>query len=195
MRLQNFWRRARKDRAEKELHEKLGEARAHLAASRFSEALTVLEGLLRVNPNDASVQKLLKLVQRDQEKQSKLDRLQQEWEELKKLVSTKRYPEVIARAEKLLVEFPGDSDLVRFVEFARTQQSQLEREVQLRKNCETIQGFIAASQFQEAIRAATAALRTFPGNEELRRCSSKRSCRTRNSRPARRSSRRSRTSG
>jgi hypothetical protein len=161
--------RARKDRAEKEMYEKLAEARAHLAASRFSEALTVLEGLLRVNPNDAAVQKLLKLVQRDQEKQSKLDRLQQEWEELKKLVSIKKYPEVIARAEKLLVEFPGDSDLVRFVEFARAQQSQLEREVLLRKNCEAIQAFIATSQFQEAIGAATAALRTFPGNEELRR--------------------------
>lgn len=161
--------RARKDRAEKEMYEKLAEARAHLAASRFSEALTVLEGLVRANPNDAAVQKLLKLVQRDQEKQSKLDRLQQEWEELKKLVSTKRYPEVIARAEKLLAEFPGDSDLMRFVEFARAQQNQLERDVLLRKNCDSIQALIAESRFDEAVRAATAALRTFPGNEELRR--------------------------
>src|SRR5882724_283610 len=161
--------RARKDRAEKEMYEKLAEARGHLAASRFSEALTVLEGLVRANPNDAAVQKLLKLVQRDQEKQSKLDRLQQEWEELKKLVSTKRYPEVIARAEKLLAEFPGDSDLVRFVEFARAQQSQLERDGLLRKNCDSIQALIAESRFDEAVRTATAALRTFPGNEELRR--------------------------
>ena len=161
--------RARKDRAEKEMYEKLGEARAHLAAARFGEALTVLEGLLRVSPNDAAVQKLLKLVQRDQEKQSKLDRLQTEWEELKKLVSTKKYPEVIARAEKLLEEFPGDSDLVRFVEFARAQQTQLEREVLLRKNCEEIQASIAENRFQDAVRAAVAALRTFPGNEELLR--------------------------
>jgi hypothetical protein len=161
--------RARKDRAEKELYEKLAEARAHLAAARFSEALTVLEGLLRVNPNDAAVQKLLKLVQRDQEKQSKLDRLQQEWEELKKLVSTKQYPEVIARAEKLLLEFPGDSDLVRFVEFARAQQTELEREILLRGNCESIRAFLAEDRFQDAVRAAAAALRTFPENEELRR--------------------------
>jgi serine/threonine-protein kinase len=161
--------RARKDRAEKEMYEKLAQARAHLAASRFSEALTVLEGLLRVSPNDAAVQKLLKLVQRDQEKQSKLDRLQQEWEELKKLVATKKYPEVIARAEKLLVEFPGDSDLVRFVEFARNQQTQLEREVLLRKNCDSIQALIGENRFEDAVRAATAALRTFPGNEEIRR--------------------------
>jgi len=161
--------RARKDRAEKEMYEKLAQARAHLAASRFSEALTVLEGLLRVSPNDAAVQKLLKLVQRDQEKQSKLDRLQQEWEELKKLVATKKYPEVIARAEKLLLEFPGDSDLVRFVEFARNQQTQLEREVLLRKNCDSIQVLIGENRFEDAVRAATAALRTFPGNEEIRR--------------------------
>ena len=159
--------RARKDRAEKEMHEKLAEARAHLAAGRFSEALTVLEGLLRVRPNDVAVQKLLKLVQRDQEKQSKLDRLQQEWEELKKLVSTKEYPEVIARAEKLLAEFPGDSDLVRFAEFARAQQTQLERENLLRKNLETIQAAIAGNRFEDAVRDAKAALRIFPGNEEL----------------------------
>jgi eukaryotic-like serine/threonine-protein kinase len=161
--------RARKDRAEKEMHERLAEARAHLAATRFSEALTVLEGLLRVNPNDVAVQKLLKLVQRDQEKQRKLDRLQHEWEELKKLVSTKKYPEVIARAERLLEEFPRDSDLVRFVEFARAQQTQLEREVLLRKNCETIQAFIAENRFQDAIRTAAAAVRAFPGSEELLR--------------------------
>ena len=161
--------RARKDRAEKEMHEKLAEARAHLAEARFSEALTVLEGLLRVSPNNVAVQKLLKLVQRDQEKQRNLDRLQHEWEELKKLVSTKKYPEVIARAEKLLEEFHGDSDLVRFVEFARAQQTQLERDVLLSKNCETIQAFIADNRFQDAIRAATTALRTFPGNEQLLR--------------------------
>jgi serine/threonine protein kinase len=161
--------RARKDLAEKEMYEKLAEARAHLAASRFNEALTVLEGLLRVNPNDAAVQKLLRLVQRDQEKQSKLDRLQHEREELKKLVSTKKYPEVIARAEKLLQEFPGDSDLMRFVEFARTQQTELEREVLLSKNRETIQALLGEERFQDAVRAATVALRTFPGNEELRR--------------------------
>ncbi|MGA9797672.1 MAG: protein kinase [Terriglobales bacterium] len=161
--------RARKDLAEKEMYEKLAEARAHLAASRFNEALTVLEGLLRVNPNDAAVQKLLKLVQRDQEKQSKLDRLQQGREELKKLVSTKKYPEVIARAEKLLQEFPGDSDLLRLVEFARSEQRELEREVLLSKNRETIQALLAEERFQDAVRAATAALRSFPGNEEFRR--------------------------
>jgi eukaryotic-like serine/threonine-protein kinase len=161
--------RARRERAEKERQEKLTEARAHLAESRFGEALIVLEGLLRASPNDAGVQKLLRQVQRDQEKQSKLNRLQHEREELKKLVSTKKYPEVIARAEKLLQEFPGDSDLVRFAEFARAQQTELERDVLLRKNCETIEAFIKADRFPDAVRAAVAALRTFPGNEELLR--------------------------
>jgi len=115
------------------MYEKLAEARGHLAASRFSEALTVLEGLVRAKPNDAAVQKLLKLVQRDQEKQSKLDRLQQEWEELKKLVSTKRYPEVIARAEKAAGRISWGQRPGEFVELPAPSQTQLERDGLLRK--------------------------------------------------------------
>jgi eukaryotic-like serine/threonine-protein kinase len=159
--------RAHKDRAERQKREKLAEARAHLAAGRPGDALTLLEPLRRTDPNDTAVQKLLDLVRGEQERQSKLDHLQREWEILKNLVNEKKYPEVIARAEKLLADFPADSDLLRLVEFARARQTQLEREALLRKTCDSIRKLCADNQFQDAARAATEALKTFPDNKDL----------------------------
>ena len=158
---------ARKDRAERQKQEKLAEARAHLASGRLAEALGLLETLRRAEPKDAGVQKLLALVQVEQEKQIQLERLQREWGILKALVGEKKYPEVITRAENLLVDFPGDADLVRLVEFARGQQTQIEREALLQKTCEKIKASCDGNRFQDAIRAAKEGLRTFPGNKQL----------------------------
>jgi serine/threonine protein kinase len=158
---------ARKDRAERQKQEKLAEARAHLASGRLAEALGLLETLRRAEPKDAGVQKLLALVQGEQEKQIQLERLQREWGILKALVGEKKYPEVITRAETLLVDFPGDADLVRLVEFARGQQTQIEREALLQKTCEKIKASCDGNRFQDAIRAAKEGLRTFPGNKQL----------------------------
>jgi len=110
----------------------------------------------------------LKLVQRDQQKQSKLDRLQQEWEELKKLVSTKRYPEVNRPGGKAAGRIswgqrPGE---VRGV--CPAQQTQLERDGLLRKN---------ATAYRPSSRRAVLTRRfvrhggaeDLSGNEELRR--------------------------
>jgi hypothetical protein len=160
--------RASKDRAERQKREKLAEARSHLAAGRPGDAYTILEGLRRIDPSDVAVQKLLDLVRVEQERQSKLEHLQREWDILKNLVNEKKYPDVIVRAEKLLADFPGDSDLLRLVEFARARQTQLERESLLRTTCDTIRKLCADDKFQEAARAAKEALKTFPDNKDLR---------------------------
>ena len=159
--------RAGKDREEREKREKLAAARAHLAEGRPGEALTLLETLRQTHPDDSSVQKLMVLVRVEQERQSKLEHLQQEWDILKKLVNEKKYPDVIARAEKLLADFPGDSDLLRLVDFARTRQAQVERETLLRNTCDTIKKLFADNRFQDAADAAKEALKTFPDNKDL----------------------------
>jgi eukaryotic-like serine/threonine-protein kinase len=156
-----------RDQTEQQRQEKLAEARGFLAAGRLADAQALLDTLRTADPKNLSVQKLLALVQGEQEKQGKAERLQQEWTVLKELVDGKKYAEVIERAEKLRKDFPNDVDLARLVEFARTQQSQVERESLLGKACERVKSHLAANRFQDAVQSAQQALKTFPGNKDL----------------------------
>ena len=113
------------------------------------------------------MQKLLALVRGEQEKQIKAERLQREWKVLKALIDEKKYPEVITRAEKLPLDFAGDTDLERLVGFARAQQTQIEREVLLQETCEKIKVLCKGNRFRDAIEAAQEGLKTFPANKEL----------------------------
>ena len=158
---------ASRKQTEQQRQAKLAEARGFLAAGRLADAQTLLESLQSAGPPDPSVQKLLALVQGEQEKQGKTERLMREWKVLKELVDEKRYPEVIARAEKLLIDFPKDADLTRLIEFSRTQQTQIDHELLLSKACEKIKALAAANRFQDAIQAAQEALKVFPGNQDL----------------------------
>jgi len=158
---------ASRKQTEQQRQAKLAEARAFLAAGRLADAQALLESLQSADPPDPSVQKLLALVQGEQEKQGKTERLMREWKVLKELVDEKKYPEVIARAEKLLIDFPKDADLARLIEFSRTQQTQVDHELLLSKAWEKIKALSAANRFQDAIQAAQEALKVFPGNQDL----------------------------
>ncbi len=104
---------AREDLAEQGKQKKLSEARSRLAAQSFGEALALLNSLAETHPKDASVLKLRALVEREQEKHAKTERLQRELDALKKLMAEKKYPEVLARTKPLLAEFPGESNFMR----------------------------------------------------------------------------------
>jgi hypothetical protein len=158
---------ARQDWTEFERRQKLDQARALVAAQRFAEAISLLDPLLAAEPNDSAVLKMRALVQREQDKQTKSQNLQREWENLKKLVSDKAWSEVVGRGEELLRAFPGQTDLTRLVEFARKQQAQSEQETRLRTSVEEVQGLLHAFRFADACAAARAGLELFPDNEEL----------------------------
>lgn len=158
---------ASRKQTEQQRQAKLAEARAFLAAGRLADAQALLESLQSADPPDPSVQKLLALVQGEQDKQGKTERLMREWKVLKELVDEKKYPEVIARAEKLLIDFPKDADLARLIEFSRTQQTQVDHELLLIKACEKIKALSDANRFQDAMQAAQEALKIFPGNQDL----------------------------
>jgi eukaryotic-like serine/threonine-protein kinase len=158
---------ASREQSEQQRQAKLAEARAFLAAGRLADAQALLESLQNADPPTPSVQKLLALVKGEQEKQGKAERLMREWKVLKELVDEKKYPEVIARAEKLLIDFPGDADLARLIEFSRTQQTQVDHEQLLNKAYEKIKALSAANRFQDARQGAQEALKVFPGNKDL----------------------------
>jgi hypothetical protein len=158
---------AREDLAEQQKQQKLSEARSRLAAQSFGEALTVLDELTRTYPNDGSVLKLRTLVQREQEKFARTERIQRELDALKKLMTERKYPEVLSRTKTLLTEFPRETNFVRLAEFATSQQATIEKELLLRKTLEETKSLFGANRFEEAARTAQNGLRSFPGNQEL----------------------------
>jgi len=158
---------AREDWAEQKKQQKLADARAHLAAQRFAEALTLLDGLVASHPKDTGVLKLRALVQREQEKHAQMVRMEREIEALRKLMSERNYPDVIARATVLLKDFPGDTALMRLAEFASNQQAQIETELLHRKIVGETKALFDASRFEETIRSAQNSLKTLPNNPEL----------------------------
>lgn len=158
---------AREDLAEQGKQKKLSEARSRLAAQSFGEALALLNSLAETHPKDASVLKLRALVEREQEKHAKTERLQRELDALKKLMAEKKYPEVLARTKPLLAEFPGESNFMRLAEFAASQQAAIDKEQLFRMTVEEAKSLFAANRFEDALRAANKGLQKFPGNLEL----------------------------
>jgi eukaryotic-like serine/threonine-protein kinase len=158
---------AAKEQAEQYKQEKLAEGRTLLAAQKFKEAQELLERLQEAHPKDSAIQKLRSAVERERDKQNRAERLQSELGILKKLISDKKYTEILVRAEPLRAEFPANADLLRLVEFARTQQAQIDNERRLRTVVDEVKAHNLANRFAEAIRAANAGLKTFPDNAEL----------------------------
>jgi predicted Zn-dependent protease len=158
---------ANKELAEQQKQQKLTEARTLLAAQKFDEVLAVLDELKAAHPKDAAVQKLRGLVEAERDKQRRAERLKEELEALKKLVSEKRYAELLTRAEQVKAEYPGNTDLTRMIDFARAQQAQIESEKKQRASVDEVQAQLKAGKFEEALRAADSGLRAFPQNAEL----------------------------
>jgi len=158
---------ARDGLAERQKVKQLAEARNLLATQRFSEALHLLDGLRAKHPKDAAIQKLRGLIESEQEKQRRAERLQAELEGLKKLVSEKKYAEVLALADPLQKEFPGNGDLLRLIEFARSQQSQIASDKRLKAVIDEVKKHTRANRFGDAVSSAEAGLKAFPENAEL----------------------------
>jgi len=160
---------AEQERAEQERRQRLVEARALLTTQHWDEALALMDSLLAAQPKDAAALKLKTLVQNELEKQAKSERLKREWELLKELTGKEAYPEVVARAEQLLRDFPGDGDLLRLLEFAHEQQTQREQAIRLRKTLDEVEGHLKANHLPQAIAAANSGLASFPQNADLNR--------------------------
>jgi serine/threonine-protein kinase len=158
---------AREDLAEHQKQQKLADARSLLAAQSFGEALAILDSLAAAHPKDSAVGKLRTLVEREQDKHVKGQKLQRELDALKKLMGDKKYPAVIVRAKELLSEFPSDANLMRLAEFAIGRQADIERELLFKHRFEEAKGFFDAGRFDDAMRVVKTALKTFPANAEL----------------------------
>ncbi len=158
---------ARLDRLEHEKQKGLAEARSLLAAQKADEALEKIEALAKQHPGDSAVQKLRQLALHEQQERQQRRKLESETAALHALVDSGKFSEALSRGDKLLKEFPRDSELAGMVSFARGEMAQLE---QKRKAEETLQGIskkLEAEQFKSAVSAAEKAVTRFPGDPAM----------------------------
>jgi hypothetical protein len=158
---------ARRDQDEQLKQQKLAEARSLLAIQSFEEAMTVLDALAVVHPNDAAVVKLHALVRREQEKHDRTERVQRALDTLKKLMGEMKYSEVISEAKRLLTEFPGETSFRRLAEFAIGQQESDEKELLFQQTLEQAKTLFDSDRFKETIDIVQIGLKTFPANPDL----------------------------
>ena len=158
---------AEQDRAEQEKQKKLTAARSFLAEQRLDEALAVVENLAEEHPHDPSVQKLRRLVIAEKEDLLRQQRLQNELVALQSMVNAEQFPEAISRAENLLREFPGQSDLTELVQFAREEMERARQRRELNEALQSVSKKIATENYREAAGAAEKALVQFPRNAQL----------------------------
>ena len=158
---------AREDLAEHQKELKLADARSLLAARSLAEALSILNSLAAEHPKDSAVSKLRALVQREQEKQAKEEKLQRELETLKKFMADSRYSEVIAQAKALLDEFPSESNALRLLEFATSRQADIETDLLLKQKLSEAEALFNAGRYETCVLSVESALKIFPGNVEL----------------------------
>ena len=158
----------RADKAQDEIQRALAEARKHLGAQSFNEALSTLDKLLQRYPNESAAVKLRELVLQERGEHARQLRLQKELESLKRLVNEEKFQDAISNGEALLKEFPDDFELGRLVEFAKTQRAQADVLKRRQMRHQEINNHVQASEFDAALASCQEALKDFPGDAEFK---------------------------
>src|SRR5882762_2987919 len=158
---------ARQDQAEQQRQSLLTEARNLLSAQRFDDSLRALDLFLERYPSDSTAKNLRThaLQGRDQERRN--HQLAEGKAKLRSWVKEGKYPEAITRAGQLSKEFPEDFELAELLDFARTEQSQIEQKRRLEQSSTQVQQAVKDGRFSEAIQSAEKALLEFPKNLDL----------------------------
>lgn len=158
---------ARQDQAEQQRQSLLTEARNFLSAQRFEDSLRALDLLLERYPSDATAKNLRTHALQGRDQQRRDQRLGEGKSKLRAWVKEGKYTEAITHAAQLSKEFPDDFELAELLDFARTEQSQLEQKRHLDQFTKQIQQALKDNRFSEAVQTAEKALLEFPKNLDL----------------------------
>ncbi len=158
----------REDQAEQSKHQSLAQAKALLAEQRFADALALLEPVLQEHKNDTAVRKLHDHIRAEEKVHAQRARLEREQAAVRKLVNEEKWSEALAQGEALMKEFPGEIELARAVEYARSQQAMVEHQRKLNEKSTEVLRWLDKADYPKAIKAAEQGLEQFPGNLELK---------------------------
>lgn len=158
---------ARQDQAEQQRQSILTDARNLLSAQKFDEALHVLDELLERFPSDVAAKNLRIHAQQGRDQRARDQQLVEAKIKLRAWLKEARYEDVLKYAAQFSREFPDDFELIELIDYARTEQSQLEQKRRLDGFLERIRLAMKDARFSEAVQAAEKGLLEFPKNLDL----------------------------
>jgi len=147
---------------------KMEEARNLFRQLEHTQALTVLDDLLKNYPDEPAAKQLRELVLKEQQEADKEKRLEGELAGLRQIIEQKDFATAVQKAEKLQKDFPDDTEVGRLLSFARAEHmtsTQMQKAVPV---VQSLQSLLAAGKFEQAQREADKALKKFPDHPELK---------------------------
>jgi serine/threonine-protein kinase len=158
---------ARHDQAKQLKQIQLDKARELLAGEKFEDALKVIAELQKQYPGDRAAENVRGLILEAQQDYEKRRRIQNSVDKLRALINEANFPDAVSSGEKFLAEFPHELELTELVEFARSEQTRIDKKRRLDDHLQATKGLIKEARFSAAIQHAQQALVEFPQNTEL----------------------------
>ncbi len=146
---------------------RMAEARKLREQQQYAESLAVLDELLKTYPDETSAVTLRRLVEQEKKEKERQQRLEQEVAGLRGLLAKQDYARAVQQAERLLKEFPEDSEVSRLVTQARTEKQGAELRKQVESVRKTIQALLEGGKYDQAQKEAETALKKYPDQPEL----------------------------
>jgi len=155
------------ERREKTVSSKMQEARTLLGQQQYDKSLAVLGALLEAYPHETGAVTLRQLVEQEKKEREQQQRLEQEQAGLRELIEKKDFARAISQGERLLKEFPEDTEISRMLASSRAEKQTGERRKQVETVQKSIQALLDAGKVDQAQREAETALKKFPDAPEL----------------------------
>ena len=161
---------AAKRQEEKDRQDKLNQAKNLMNAGRYDEASAILNDLLKQNPNDAEVQKLLanigaKKVEAARDRQNKLNAAEDS-------INSGNYDQAISALNQILRNNPNDAEARKLLEEANAKKEQARKdaaEKDRQNKLAQAKNNINNGNYDQAISALNQILRSNPNDAEARK--------------------------
>src|SRR6266436_4875410 len=141
--------------------------RAWVKEAKYSEVITHAGQLSREFPDDFELKELLDFVRSELSQVEQKRRLEHSTKQIQQTLKDNRFSEAIQFAEKALVEFPKDLDLLILLDRARKEQTEKERHEILKQRLREVERMVERQQLTDAIDLARQTLATVGQNPRI----------------------------
>ena len=163
---------AQEDAAKKARDQKLAQARNYIDTEKYPQAITVLNGLLKTDPNDKEAQALLKEAQ-DKQKAANdaaaAKARQQKLDQARNYIDTEKYPQAITILNGLLKTDPNDKEAQALLKEAQDKQKAANDAAAAKarqQKLDQARNFIDTGKYTQAISVLNGLLKTDPNDKE-----------------------------